>query len=211
MNQQHYPIWSVPNDLRVAYQWLFGVLFAVALVFVIKEQLVYIQNTHDFPNEETIPDGYFQDEEWLRWIRASRFILDISASGVGSAIVSLVLVHITSGLFYLCQVLRQVPCHRARMLSARRMASPIEERPVFGSTLADLHDLRLERYFRDRFPDWSRPDDCAHTLVTHKLAATTDAGVIPTHLGILLFTADRSRDPSPSRSRRFSPISGLPR
>ena len=79
------------------------------------------------------------------------------------------------------------------MLSARRMASPIEERPVFGSMLADLHDLRLERYFRDRFPGWSRPDDWAHTLVTHKLAATTDAGVIPTHLGILLFAEQPER------------------
>ena len=89
---------------------------------------------------------------------------------------------------------RLIPAERlARMLSARRMASPIEERPVFGSTLADLHDLRLERYFRDRFPDWSRPDDWAHTLVTRKLAATTDADVIPTHLGILLFAEQPER------------------
>lgn len=134
---------------------------------------------------------------------------------------------------------RLIPAERlARMLSARRMASPIEERPVFGSTLDDLHDLRLERYFRDRFADWSRPDDWAHTLVTHKLAAATDAGVIPTHLGILLFaeqperhlpgayvdvaayirtrptatplTAGASRGRCPSRSGRFSPTSGLP-
>ena len=73
------------------------------------------------------------------------------------------------------------------MLSARRMTNPIEERPVFGSRIEDLHELRLERYFRDRFPDWSQPDDWARTLVAHKLAATTDSGVIPTHLGVLLF------------------------
>ena len=83
---------------------------------------------------------------------------------------------------------RLMPAERlARMLSVRRLASPIEERPVFGSTLADLHDLRLAKYFRDRFPGWSPPDDWSDTLVAHKLAAATDAGVVPTHLGILLF------------------------
>ncbi len=81
-----------------------------------------------------------------------------------------------------------IPAERlARLLSARRMTDPIEERPVFGSTLDDLHDLRLETYFRNRFPEWTRPGDWTSTLLAHKLAATTDAGVIPTHLGVLLF------------------------
>ena len=83
---------------------------------------------------------------------------------------------------------RVIPAERlARMLSGRRMTNPIEERPVFGSTLEDLHDLRLERYFRDRFADWTRPDDWPRTLLAHKLAAATDGGVTPTHLGVLLF------------------------
>ena len=83
---------------------------------------------------------------------------------------------------------RLIPAERlARMLSARRMSNPIEERPVFGSTLADLHELRLEHYFRDRFPDWSRPEEWDRTLRAHKLAISTDAGVIPTYLGVLLF------------------------
>ena len=82
-----------------------------------------------------------------------------------------------------------IPAERlARLLSARRMTDPIEERPVFGSTLDDLHELRLETYFRGRFPDWSRPDDWTSTLLAHKLAASTDAGVTPTHLGVLLFS-----------------------
>lgn len=81
-----------------------------------------------------------------------------------------------------------IPAERlARLLSARRMTDPIEERPVFGAGLDDLHELRLEMYFRDRFPDWSRPDDWTSTLLAHKLAAATDAGVTPTHLGVLLF------------------------
>ena len=79
------------------------------------------------------------------------------------------------------------------MLSARRLSNPIEERPVFGSTLDDLHDLRLERYFRDRFPDWSGPEDWARTLGAHKLAVASDAGVIPTHLGVLLFAEQPER------------------
>ena len=89
---------------------------------------------------------------------------------------------------------RLIPAERlARLLSARRLANPIEERPAFGGTLADLHDLRLEKYFRDRFPDWTPPEDWAHTLVAHKLAAATDAGVVPTHLGILLFAEQPER------------------
>ena len=81
-----------------------------------------------------------------------------------------------------------IPAERlARLLSARRMTDPIEERPVFGSSLDDLHDLRLETYFRSRFPEWTRPGEWTSTLLVHKLTATTDAGVIPTHLGILLF------------------------
>ena len=89
---------------------------------------------------------------------------------------------------------RLIPAERlARLLSARRLANPIEERPAFGSTLADLHELRLAKYFRDRFPDWTPPEDWAHTLVAHKLAAATDAGVVPTHLGILLFAEQPER------------------
>ena len=116
-------------------------------------------------------------------------IVEIARSGFG--------VHQTSDGRYLQRIgshRRSIPAERlARMLSARRLASPIEERPVFGSGLDDLHDLRLERYFRDRFPDWSRPADWTATLVAHKLAAVTDSGVIPTHLGILLFAEQPER------------------
>ena len=106
-------------------------------------------------------------------------------------------VHQTSDGRYLQRIgshRRLIPAERlARMLSARRLTHPIEERPVFGSSPEDLHDLRLERYFRDRFPDWSRPADWIPTLVAHKLAATTDSGVIPTHLGVLLFAEQPER------------------
>ena len=56
-----------------------------------------------------------------------------------------------------------------------------------GSDLNDLSEVRLERYFRDRFPDWSWTEDRGSTLVSHKLAVELDSGVTPTHLGLLLF------------------------
>ncbi len=81
-----------------------------------------------------------------------------------------------------------IPAERlARMFSARRMTSPVEERPVSGGSLDALDPILLKQYFRSRFKDWSPPDDWASMLVAHKLAAVTDSGVAPTYLGILLF------------------------
>ena len=89
---------------------------------------------------------------------------------------------------------QSIPAERlARLLSARRLADPIEERPVLGSDLNDLSEVRLERYFRDRFPDWSWPEDRGSTLVAHKLAVELDSGVTPTHLGLLLFAEEPER------------------
>ena len=66
-------------------------------------------------------------------------------------------VHQTSDGRYLQRIgshRRLIPPERlARMLSARRLASPVEERPVIGSSLGDLDQCRLEKYFRTRFPD----------------------------------------------------------
>ena len=81
-----------------------------------------------------------------------------------------------------------IPAERlARMLTERRLAGPIEERPMVGSSLDDLDKTRLEQYFCRRFPDGSPPEDWASTLAAHKLAAISDMGATPTHLGILLF------------------------
>ena len=81
-----------------------------------------------------------------------------------------------------------IPAERlARMFSARSLASPVEERPVVGSSLDALDVLLLKKYFRSRFDDWSPPDDWQSTLVAHKLAAVTESGVAPTYLGMLLF------------------------
>ncbi len=89
---------------------------------------------------------------------------------------------------------QSIPPERlARLLSARRLTSPIEERPLLGSSLDDLSEVRLEKYFRDRFSDWSKPDDWGSTLVAHKLAAVLDSGVTPTYLGVLLFAEQPER------------------
>ena len=58
---------------------------------------------------------------------------------------------------------------------------------MVGSSLDDLGKTRLEQYFSRRFPDWSTPEDWASTLAAHKLAAISEVGATPTHLGILLF------------------------
>ena len=75
----------------------------------------------------------------------------------------------------------------ARLLSSRRLAEPVEERPVPGATLDDLDELRLRRHFRHRFPDWNPPDDWRKTLIAHKLAVEVDDRVLPTCVGLLLF------------------------
>ena len=62
-----------------------------------------------------------------------------------------------------------------------------------GSNLDDLSEVRLNQYFLDRFPDWSRPEDWGSTLVDHKLAVELDSGVTPTHLGLLLFAEQPER------------------
>lgn len=81
-----------------------------------------------------------------------------------------------------------IPAERlARMLTERRLASPLEERPLVGTSLDDLDKTRLELYFKRRFPDWSAPEDWASTLAAHKLAVISEMGSTPTHLGILLF------------------------
>ena len=68
-----------------------------------------------------------------------------------------------------------------------------EQRPVPGSDLNDLSEVRLDKYFRDRFSDWSWPEDRGSTLVAHKLAVELDTGLTPTHLGLLLFAEQPER------------------
>ena len=61
-------------------------------------------------------------------------------------------------------------------LTERRLAGPLEEWPMVGSSLDDLDKTRLELYFRRRFPDWSTPEDWASTLAAHKLVCDLGDG-----------------------------------
>ena len=81
----------------------------------------------------------------------------------------------------------------ARLLGSRRLAEPVEERPALGATLKDLDELRLRRHFRQRFPDWSPPNDWRETLTAHKLAVEIEDRVLPTCVGALLFAEQPER------------------
>ena len=66
-------------------------------------------------------------------------------------------------------------------------------RPVIDAAVEDLDGLRLRRYFRCRFPDWTPPDDWRETLTAHKLAVEVENRVLPTCVGVLLFAEQPER------------------
>jgi len=83
---------------------------------------------------------------------------------------------------------RVIPAERlARLLGSRGLVSPVEERPVLNAKLTDLDEVRLSKYFRSRFPDWTTPEDWQAKLISHKLAVMSEEQAYPTYLGILLF------------------------
>ena len=71
--------------------------------------------------------------------------------------------------------------------ATRQVVDAFEERPVIGAGLDDLEDFLLKEHFRSRFPDRRSPDDRVSFLAARKLVVITDAGVVPTPLGLLLF------------------------
>ena len=84
---------------------------------------------------------------------------------------------------------RLIPPERlAQLLTTRRLASPVEERSVVNASLEDLDEVRLSKYFRGRFSDWTAPKDWQSWLVGHKLVAVSEEQAHPTHLGVLLFS-----------------------
>lgn len=75
-----------------------------------------------------------------------------------------------------------------RCLTRQLPPTPVEDRPALRSRLPDLDRTLLAAYFRRRFPDWSPPEDWAPLLRNHHFAVETALGVIPTFLGVLLFS-----------------------
>jgi predicted HTH transcriptional regulator len=95
--------------------------------------------------------------------------------------------------------LKRVGSHRTlipadqlgRLLSARRLAIPAEERPVFRAGVEELDRARFDAYYQHRF---GRPVEAAgveqtQLLVNQKLAVKDEAGHLQaTILGLLLFS-----------------------
>ena len=106
-------------------------------------------------------------------------------------------VHQTADGRYLQRIgshLRPIPGPQlARLLGSRRLASPVEERPVVDASTQDLDELRLRRHFGRRFPGWTAPEDWRETLIAHKLAVEVENRVLPTCVGILLFAEQPER------------------
>lgn len=68
----------------------------------------------------------------------------------------------------------------------------VEKRPIFGTELNDLDQLRLQRHFRHRYPDCTSPDDCRVTLTAHKLAVGVEGRVLPASAGLFCSRNSRS-------------------
>lgn len=75
-----------------------------------------------------------------------------------------------------------------RCLTRQLPPTPVEDRPALRSRLPDLDRTLLAAYFRRRFPDWSPPEDWSPLLRNHHFAVETAFGVIPTFLGVLMFS-----------------------
>jgi ATP-dependent DNA helicase RecG len=105
-------------------------------------------------------------------------------------------VHSTSDGRYL----KRVGSHRAlippdqlgRLLSARRLAVPAEERPVFRAGIDVLDRLRFDAYYQRRFGVSPNQDqagvEVSQLFVNQKLAVRDESGnLMATILGVLLF------------------------
>ena len=94
--------------------------------------------------------------------------------------------------------LKRVGSHRqpipaeqlGRLLAARNLLVPFEERPALGASIELIDRARVDAYYRRRF-DRSLEEDgltIHQLLVNLKLAAQMEETVVPTNLGTLLFS-----------------------
>jgi predicted HTH transcriptional regulator len=82
------------------------------------------------------------------------------------------------------------PEQLGRLLSARRLTIPAEERPVFRTGIESLDRSRFDAYYQRRFgiPIEAAGIEVSQLLVNQKLAVKDEAGTLrATILGILLF------------------------
>ena len=93
--------------------------------------------------------------------------------------------------------LKRVGSHRSpipaeqlgRLLAARNLLMPFEERPKIGSDLARIDRSRVEAYYQNRFQRSFDADGLTfeRLLLNLRLAVIVEGRAVPTHLGLLLF------------------------
>ena len=94
--------------------------------------------------------------------------------------------------------LKRVGSHRhpippeqlGRLLASRNLLIPYEERPVLGAGLDIIDRGRVESYYQNRFkrPFSSDGLTLERLLINMKLAVEMDGQVVPTNLGVILFS-----------------------
>ncbi len=99
--------------------------------------------------------------------------------------------------------LKRVGSHRhpippeqlGRLLASRNLLIPFEERPALGSGLESIDHGRVESYYQNRFKRSFFSDGLTfeRLLVNLKLSVDIDNHVVPTNLGIILFTDQPER------------------
>lgn len=82
------------------------------------------------------------------------------------------------------------PDQLGRLLAARNLLVPFEERPVLGTGLDIIDPRRVNSYYQNRFKRSFSSDGLTfeRLLINLKLAVKMDENVIPTNLGAILFT-----------------------
>lgn len=82
------------------------------------------------------------------------------------------------------------PDQLGRLLASRNLLIPFEERPALGTDLSRIDPGRVESYYQNRFKRsfTSNGLTLERLLVNLKLAIETDGRILPTNLGIILFT-----------------------
>jgi len=112
-------------------------------------------------------------------------------------------IDVPKSLYYVHQTtdgrfLKRVGSHRhpipaeqmGRLLAARNLLVPFEERPALGANLSQIDRSRVEGYYQRRFQRSFEADGLTYDrlLFNFRLAVQMDNRVVPTHLGLLLFS-----------------------
>lgn len=94
--------------------------------------------------------------------------------------------------------LKRVGSHRhpipaeqlGRLLAARNLLIPFEERPAFGTNIGMIDRSRIDAYYQRRFKRPFETDGLSYErlLINLKLAVEMEKKIIPSNLGILLFS-----------------------